>query len=432
MRRANSLQNHYSRVRIPLAPPILAAPASPRVIVHVDMNAYFASVEQKANPALQGRPVAVVGDLKRRSIVLTASYEARAHGIKTGDLFWDAKRLCPEVIPVVCSHAKYQAQTQEIVALLERFSSQVEMTSIDEGFLDVTGSLGLFKTDGEGLARMIQGRIKDELRLPCSVGVAPNKLLAKLASGLKKPMGIVVIRPEAVKETLANLPVEELSGVGPRLKAGLNRMGITTCGQLAAAPPERLQAKFGVAGQWLKKWSRGEDDAPVKNSGAEDDAKSVGHSATLPENTTDRKVVEAFLLLLAEKVGVRLRRGKHLGRTITATVRFSDFKTVSKSRTVDEPVDDGLAISRIALTLFDELRANRPIRLLGVAVSGLAPADGAPLLFDSLEKGRKVARAMDEINAKFGDGKIRRAKVLEAEKFGVLESLPPPRKPRFS
>lgn len=407
-------------------------PSRRRVIVHVDMNCYFAAVEQKTTPALQGKPVVVVGDLKRRSIVLTASYEARAYGIKTGDLFWDARRLCPQVVPVVADHRKYTAQTEEIVAVLEQFSSQVEMTSIDEGYLDVTGSLGLFKTDGAGLARLIQGRIKDELGLPCSVGVAPNKLLAKLASGMKKPMGIVVIRPGAVKDTLADLPVEELSGIGPHIRASLNLMGIRTCGQLTAVPLEKLRAKFGIVGQWLKKSAQGEDDSPVKNSGEEDDAKSIGHSITLPADTTDRKVIESFILLLAEKVGTRLRKGKLLGRTITTTVRYSDFKTASKSHSVDEPVDDGLAISRIALKIFDQMRAHRPIRLLGVTVSNLAAADSAPFLFESLEKGRKVARAMDEINAKFGKGKIRRAKVLEAEKFGVLGSLPPPQKPRFS
>jgi DNA polymerase-4 len=406
--------------------------SSHRVIVHVDMNSYFASVEQKTNPALLGKPVVVVGDLKRRSIVLTASYEARAYGIKTGDLFWDAKRRCPQVVPVIADHHKYTAQTEEIVAILEQYSSQVEMTSIDEGFLDVTGSLGLFKTDGAGLARMIQKRIKDELQLPCSVGVAPNKLLAKLASGMKKPMGVVVIRPEAVRDTLADLPVEELSGIGPHLRASLNQMGIRTCGQLAAVPLEMLRAKFGVVGQWLRQSAQGEDDSPVKNSGEQDDAKSVGHSTTLPADTADRKVIESFILLLAEKVGIRLRKGRLLGRTITTTVRYSDFTTASKSHSVIEPVDDGLAISRIALKIFDQMDEGRPVRLLGVTVSNLAPADGAQFLFESLEKGRKVSRAMDEINEKFGKGKIRRAKVLEAEKFGVLESLPSPQKPRFS
>jgi DNA polymerase-4 len=209
-------------------------------------------------------------------------------------------------------------------------------------------------------------------------------------------------------------------------------MGIRTCGQLAEAPLKQLQAKFGVTGQWLKSSAQGEDDSLVKNSGEEDNAKSIGHSTTLPADTMERKVIESFILLLAEKVGARLRKGKLLGRTVTTTVRYNDFKTVSKSHTVDEPMDDGLAISRVALKIFDQMQASRPIRLLGVTVSGLVPADNAPFLFDSLGKGSKVAHAMDEINEKFGKGKIRRAKVLEAEKFGVLGSLPPPQKPRFS
>jgi len=407
-------------------------PSVHRVIIHIDMNCYFAAVEQKTNPSLQGKPVVVVGDLKRRSIVLTASYEARAFGIKTGDLFRNAQKLCPKVIPVIADHRKYSAQTEGIVAVLEQFSSQVEMTSIDEGYLDVTGSLNLFKTDGTGLARLLQKRIKDELQLPCSIGVAPNKLLAKLASGMKKPMGITVISPESVKGLLSNLPAEEISGIGPHLKASLNRMGIRTCGQLAEAPLQGLKAKFGMTGEWLKKSGQGEDDSPVKNTGEEEEAKSIGHSTTMPADTTDRKVIESFILLLSEKVAVRLRKGKLLGRTITTTVRFDDFETISKSHTVAEPTDDGLAISQAALQIFDKMHANRPIRLLGVTVSNLAPADGSQFLLESFEKGRKVSRAMDEINAKFGKGKIRRAKVLEAEKFGVLESLPPPQKTRFS
>ncbi len=399
-----------------------------RTILHLDMDAYFASIEQKLNPALQGKPVVVVGDLKRRSIVLTASYEARAFGIKTGDLFWNAQKLCPQVIPVISSHHKYSAQTEELVALLEQYSSQVEMTSIDEGYLDVTGSLRLFKTDGEGLARLIQKRIQDELRLPCSVGVAPNKLLAKLASGMKKPMGITVIRPETVQDILAQLPIEKISGIGPHLKASLNQMGIMTCGQLAQAPLKQLEAKFGAIGRWLKACGLGEDDSPVKNAGDEDTPKSIGHSTTLPKDTKDRRVIESFLLLLAEKVGTRLRKAKLLGRTITTTVRFHDFKTISKSHTLQEAVDDGLSVSKAAVRIFDQMHADRPIRLLGVTVSNLADSDGTPYLFESMEKGWQVARAMDAINEKYGKGKIRRAKVLDAEKFGVLESAMPGKK----
>ncbi|HAH08266.1 MAG TPA: DNA polymerase IV [Elusimicrobia bacterium] len=393
-----------------------------RVVLHLDMNAYFASVEQKANPALRGRPVAVVGDLKRRSIVLTASYEARAFGVKTGNLYWDARRLCHGLIPVVGDPRKYVAQTREIVRVLEDYSDQVEVASIDEGYLDVTGSLKLFKTDGLGVARRLQARIKDELGLPCSVGAAPNKLLAKLASGLRKPMGLYEIRPEDVAGLLAELPVEELCGIGPRLKESLNRLGIRTCGQLGAAPLDLLQAEFGFWGYWMRRWGRGEDESPVRRSTELEAVKSVGHSTTLPQDTSDPEVVRSFMLLLAEKVGVRLRRGGLMGRTVSASCRYDDFRGFSKSRTLDEPLCDGPALCGVALDILHEMRPERPLRQLGVCVSSLVLQESPPFLLEHLEKGRLAAQAMDEVNEEFGRGTLKRAGVLEAERFGVLEA----------
>lgn len=399
-----------------------------RVVLHVDMDAYFASVEQMANPRLRGKPVVVVGDLHRRSIVLTASYEARAFGIKTGDLYWEARGLCPSVIPVIGEPRKYLALSQKIMETLEQFSDQVEVVSVDEAYLDVTASLRLFKADGEGMARLVQKSIDSVLGLPASVGAAPNKILAKLAAGMRKPRGIFWIRPEDVSGLLENLPASELCGIGPRLTESLKAMGLRTCGQVAKASIERLQERFGVCGVWMRNWCSGRDDSPVRRVGESEPVKSVGHSTTLPSNTEDPTIIEAFFLMLSEKVAARLRRGGFMGRTVTATARTDDFKTVSRSLTLAEPRADGFEIYRVALGIFRErLKPQRPVRLLGVSVSQLVPADGAAFLLEHLERTRRLAGAMDEVNAKYGAGTLRRAQTLRVERFGQLEPPIPPR-----
>lgn len=398
-----------------------------RVILHVDMDAYFASVEQKASPALRGKPVVVVGDLKRRSVVMTASYEARAHGIRTGSLLHEARRLCPWVVPVLGDPRKYLAQTRALRTVFETFSPFVEVASVDEAYIDVTGSLALLRVDAEGAARLLQARVRSELDLPCSVGAAPNKLLAKLGSGLRKPMGVSVIRPSEVAELLRALPVGELCGVGPNLRRRLAELGIRTCGQLGAAPLDLLQAEFGIWGWWLGRWGRGEDDAPVRCTDAEEEIKSVGHSTTLPGDTEDPELIASYMLLLSEKVAARLRRHGRAGRTVSATVRTDDFVTLTRSRTLGEPLCDGPALCRVALSILAEVAVARPVRLLGVCVSGLERFEEAPYLLERLERGRCAARAMDEVNSVFGKRTVRRAAELAAERFGLLEPPIPPR-----
>lgn len=399
-----------------------------RVVLHVDMDAYFASVEQKANPRLRGKPVVVVGDLNRRSIVLTASYEARVFGIRTGNLYWEARRLCPAVIAVIGDPRKYAALSARLMEILEAFSDQVEVVSVDEAYLDVTGSLRLFQADGEKMARLVQERIDEALGLPASVGAAPNKILAKLAAGMRKPHGVFEIKPAAALGLLENLPVSELCGIGPRLTESLKVMGISTCGQLSAASLQRLQERFGVYGVWMRNWCRGQDDSPVRSSGESEPVKSVGHSTTLPRNTEDPEIIAAFFLMLSDKVAARLRRGGFMGRTVTATARTDDFKTVSRSVTLSEPHADGSEIYRVAMDIFNKrLRPCRPVRLLGVSVSQLVSTEGAFFLLECLEKTRRLTGVLDEVNAKYGARALRRAQVLQAERFGFLEPPIPPR-----
>ncbi|HNF60063.1 MAG TPA: DNA polymerase IV, partial [Elusimicrobiota bacterium] len=299
-----------------------------RVVLHLDMNAFFASVEQRENPALRGKPVVVVGGLGRRGIVLTASYEARPYGIKTGMLLYQAQALCPTLVPVAGDFRKYVEASKKLFPVLERFTEKVEMTSCDEAFLDVTEARRPPDWDrARDTAARLQREVAEELSLPCSIGVAPNKLLAKLASEMKKPRGLTVIRPPEVEALLADLPVDALCGIGPRMKKNLAALGVRTCGQLGAMDFETLYPRFGVWGHWLKRMGRGEDDAPVARVDAVDTVKSVGHATTFPANTRDPEVLRAYVMYLSEKVAARLRRYGLAGREVALTVRDADFKT---------------------------------------------------------------------------------------------------------
>lgn len=399
-----------------------------RVILHLDMDAYFASVEAKANPALRGKPVLVVADPKRRSVVMTASYEARAFGVKTGMNLAEAKRLCPRALVVEGDGSKYHATTLELLDILESFTDQVEMASIDEAYLDVTGSLRLFQTDGEGLARRLQDRVRRELGLPCSVGVASNKFLAKLASGMDKPSGITVLESERVSRVLAGTPVEELCGVGPNLKAALNALGIRTAGELGEASPSALGGRFGFWGHILRRMGRGEDDSPVRRLGDVEPPKSVGHSHTLPRDTMDPDVLRSFLLLLSEKVAVRLRRGGWAARTVALTLRTAGFETASRHETLREPTDDGEILYRTSLRLLEKrwMPLEEPVRLLGVAASSLAPNAGLCYLLECLQSRRRLVETVDALNRKLGDFSVRPAAILTAERFGILPTPIPP------
>ena len=397
-----------------------------RTILHVDMNAYFASVEQKSNPILRGRPVVVVADSRRRSVVLTASYEARAWGVRTGMNLGEARTLCPQAVAVDGNSDKYLDATAAIAEVLESFSDQVEMSSCDEAFLDATGSLGCFRTDGAGLGEMVRREIGRKTGLPCSVGVAPNKLLAKLASDKKKPDGLTVISPDSVEAALARTPVEDLCGVGDRFREKLNAMGIFTCKDLGGAGIGPLTHAFGFWAHRLKRMGQGKDDSPVGRPADVRDPKSMGHSTTFPRDTADPEILRSFLLLLSEKVALRLRRGGWEGRAVALTVRYDDFTTFSRHGRVREPLDDGCRIYGAALNILEGRDLRRPVRLLGVSVSDLTPNAWQEFLFESWSRRGKVNAAADRINEKFGKGTLRPAGVLRAERFGVLAPPIPP------
>ncbi len=398
-----------------------------RIVLHVDMNAYFASVEQKSNPLLRGKPLLVVADSRRRSVVMTASYEARKFGVKTGMNLYEARKYCPHAVVVDGSSEKYLDSTAQILNVLESFSDQVEMTSCDEAYLDVTRSQRCFGADGAGIAQMVKDKVRAVTGLPCSVGVASNKLLAKLASDKQKPDGLTVIAPERADEMLAQTPVEELCGVGRHLKVKLNMLGIKTCKEMGDKSLSFMQDHFGFWGYWLKRMGQGVDRSPVKKMSESQPVKSVGHSTTFPRDTSDPDMLKSFLMMLSEKVAVRLRRGRYQGSTVSLTVRYKDFTTFSRQTRRSGPTSDGWEIYCCAWQIMGRVgELVQPVRLLGVSVSDLEPDACQEFLFEAMSRRRRIAEINDSINKKFGAFTLRPARTLFAEQSGVLSPPIPP------
>ncbi len=372
------------------------------MILHIDMNAFFASVEQRSNPALRERPMAVIGSL-HRGVLLSPSYEARAFGVKTGMTYGEAKRACPEIVLVPADSAKYSHACERLLTLWGEFTPAVELFSIDEAFLDVTGCDALFG-DPVRIALRIKERTWEEMGLTCSIGIGPNKLLAKLGSDMQKPDGLVVIAPEDAAEVLEDLPVKEICGIGPNLTRHLASLGIHTCGELGRAPLRQLIARFGAIGERLRDMARGIDDDPVVPAAAqgEEESKSMGHSMTLDEDCSEITAIERHLLQLSEKVGQRLRRGLYSGRTVTLVLRYADFHTFSRQRRLRHAVNHGLDIHAAVVGLLHEVRLRQAVRLVGVSVSGLERNAAQMPLFTEERKRKFIADAMDEINDRYG------------------------------
>jgi len=372
-----------------------------RLILHIDMDAFFISVEQRDNPSLRGKPAAVCGSLSR-SVVTSATYEARPYGIRAGMSTQEAKRRCPQLILVEGNHSKYTETAARIFSILKEYTPLVEVASIDEAYLDITESLLLFQSPLH-IAQSIKDQIREKEELTCSIGVAPNKLLAKLGSGLKKPDGLVVIQKEDVEGILKNLPVSKLYGIGPKLTEALNSIGIFTCRQLGKFPVSVLSKKFGVIGERLHEMGLGLDDSPVVPFDEEEDAKSISHSVTLEEDTSDPKLLRKVLLQLSERVSRRMRREGFYGKRIAITIRYSDFFTFSKQKTLSKWVMSGNEIFQYAFEIFRSISHPKPIRLLGVGVSQLKKEWCQLGLFEKREKRDNLLKAMDRVNERFGD-----------------------------
>jgi DNA polymerase-4 len=385
------------------------------------MNAFFASVEQQANPELKGKPIAVIG--RGRTVVTTASYEARAFGVKTGMNTWQAKQACPQAVFVVGDNRKYTHTSSEIMAMMRDYTPLVEVFSIDEAWLDVSGSLALFGS-AENIAYLLKARIRHRFGITCSIGIAPNKLLAKLASEMKKPDGLTVIPPEEVARTLEHLPVGELCGIGRKTERQLLMMGIRTCGELGRYPVERLRRKFGIIGQQLQRMGQGVDDSPVVPVENEQEVKSVGHSMTLDKDISSRQEIEKYLLQLAEMVGRRARRYDVAGKTVHLTVRYSDFTTVGRQQSRKVPTNQSEEIFREAVTILDSMERSQSIRLLGIRITNLCYQRQQLPLF--AEERRKVlaTAAMDAVNDRYGSFAVTYGSVLDNGEKGSFVISP--------
>ncbi|ACM21514.1 DNA polymerase IV [Geotalea daltonii FRC-32] len=389
-------------------------PFGDRIIMHVDMNAFFASVEQQNDPRLRGKPVAVVGSSKR-TIVTTCSYEARAFGVKTGMALWEAKSCCPNLILVVGKNREYTRISSLIMKLMYDFTPLVETFSIDEAFLDISGSLSLFGTP-ENIASLLKARIGDQFGLTCSIGIAPNKLLAKLASDMQKPDGLTVIKPAEVALTMDRTPIRDMCGIGKKTEKSLTMLGIRTCGDLGRFPVKLLRQKFGIVGEALHLMGLGVDDSPVVPQEESDLVKSVGHSMTLEKDLEKREDILRYLLQLAEMVGRRMRRYGVAGKTVCLSVRYADFFTnFSRQLTLPEYTNLSAEIYRGAVTLLDSVELTQPVRLLGVKLSNLRHQDEQLPLFEGERKKAHLAKAMDEVNSRFGEFSVTYGTLLTVE-----------------
>jgi len=382
-----------------------------KVILHVDMDAYFASVEERCNPFLKGKPVIVSGDPDTRTTVATANYRAREYGIKSGMPLRKALRLCPDAEIVVGDSAKYLSTTSKLLEIFREFTPWVECYSIDEAFLDVTETAELNGGEVE-TAKKIKERIKSELGLTCSVGIAPNKLLAKLASDRMKPDGLTRIKAEEVPELFKDMPVEKLWGIGDKLALKLNSLGIRTCRELGDYPEEKLTSIFGIQGHILHCMGRGEFSAEVKPFCQEQEYKSMGHSYTLFRDTSNPLLVQSTLYRLCEQVGRRLRKDQYRGRTVTLIVRFHDFDTMVKQKSVNSHTDDGHTVYRIALSIMETFSMEKPVRLVGVSVSNLIRWQGQFPMFDGDKKRKQLLSALDRINDRSAEFTVAPGSVL--------------------
>jgi len=379
------------------------------MILHVDMDAFYASVEERDDPSLVGKPVIVGGSAEGRGVVAAANYEVRKFGVHSAMASSRAKRLCPHAVFIKPRMNHYAEISQQIRTIFEEFTPLVEPLSLDEAFLDATGSESLFGS-AANIGRQIKYRIRSELRLIASVGVASNKFVAKIASDLNKPDGFLVVQPGEVQAFLDPLPVGRLWGVGKVTGQVFDRLSIHTIGQLRQFPIETLNDLFGSSGEHFWRLAHGIDDRPVV---PDREAKSISHETTFAEDIADGEVLRAWLTELAEQVARRLRRHALKGRTVELKVRFADFQTITRSLTLPEPTN----ITQELLQAGTELLATKlplhhlSVRLLGFGVKGFDDTGRSQRqLFDEpdRERHRQLDRVADQISEKFGKLAIRR------------------------
>jgi len=394
-----------------------------RTILHLDLDAFFCAVEEQRNPALRGKPFAVGARPEERGVVSSCSYAARRFGIRSALPMAQAVRLCPELIIVPPHFEAYRAASRRVMERLHALTPLVEQISIDEAFMDVTG----IPEAGYPLARRLQAQINAELDLPCSFGVASNKLVAKIANNIGKrraqgdapPNAIEVVPAGEEAAFLAPLPVDELWGVGPRTAERLRSLGVTTIGELAAVDPERLKRLFGKHGAELAERARGIDARPVQ---PEHEAKSISKETTFARDISDGAALRRTLRRLSADVGYRLRREGMRGLTVRVKLRWADFTTITRQTTLERPIDQDDELYAAALETFEAAwPQGRPVRLIGVGIASLVEAEGAgeqlSLWGAGREPGAETARrlqaALDALRDRYGEDVIRRGSDLQ-------------------
>ena len=397
------------------------------VIAHVDMDAFYASVEIRDDPSLEGKPVVVGGGEDSRGVVSAASYAAREYGVHSAMPMARALVLCPHLIRLPGDMGKYQSVSREIMEVLSHYSPLVQPLSLDEAFLDLTGTSLALGTPEE-TAERIQAEIWERTRLTASVGVAPVKFVAKIASDFVKPRGRTIVRPGQVEAFLEPLHLSKLWGVGPRTLSVLEELGLQTVGDLARFGEKQLVARLGQHGEHLARLARGEDPRGVIPHW---DAKSYSHEETFAKDQSDPARLEGVLLDQALRVARRLRADEVAGRVVQLKLRFPPFVTFTRRTTIDDPTNDPDRIFEVVRTLFRAAWDGKPVRLLGVGVSGVGPEAETVLdLFDHEEdrhRRRKLADTVDQIESRFGRGKVTRAGTLEKKKVrgtGTMNDRP--------
>ena len=396
-----------------------------RVVFHLDMDAFFAAVEEKLNPRLRGRPL-LVGGTERRGVVAAANYPARAFGIHAGMPMGEARRLCPDATFVEGNPQKYIHTSLQVLDALKSFTPAVEPFSIDEAFLDLTqvqwaGRAPAGERDPARVldsaipvAHAIQRAVLRRVGLTATIGIATNKYVAKMASGVQKPRGLTVLTVERYRERFWGRGVQELWGIGEKTRDALGRLGISTVGQLARFPREFLTYHFGLNGENMQEAAQGLDETPVTPYYEGIAAKSMGHEITLSSDVSDREALLSELLRLSDMVGRRLRADHYLGRVVSVKIRDARFRTKIRQRALASVMDDEHEIFHTASLLLDAHWDGRPLRLIGVSVSGLVSAEGyyQQSLFGGDEHRRRMSEAVDSLRDRFGEHALVKAGVL--------------------